>query len=132
MVICEPRGSPRLGEGLLPKIREIITRGLKMSDLTKVAKVNEIPSGQAIMVERDGHRIALFNVNGNFYAIADTCTHQGGPLSEGTIEGFEVTCPWHGAKFDVRTGEVVGPPATKGVQRYAVKIEGSDIKVEIP
>ncbi len=113
-------------------IQRDYTREVKMAGLTKVAEVNEIQSGQAKLVEVEGHRIALFNVNGNFYAIADTCTHQGGPLSEGTIEGFGVTCHWHGATFDVRTGEVVGPPATKGVHKYAIKVEGSDIKIEIP
>lgn len=103
-----------------------------MADFTKVAVVNEIASGQAKFVEVGGHKIALFNIDDTFYAIADTCTHQGGPLSEGAVAGSEVTCPWHGARFDIRTGAAVGPPATKGVRTYAVKIEGSDIKVGIP
>jgi nitrite reductase/ring-hydroxylating ferredoxin subunit len=103
-----------------------------MADFTKVAVVNEIASGQAKLVEVGGHKIALFNIDGTFYAIADTCTHQGGPLSEGAVEGSEVTCPWHGARFDIRTGAALGPPATKGVRTYAVKVEGSDIKVAIP
>jgi nitrite reductase/ring-hydroxylating ferredoxin subunit len=103
-----------------------------MADFTKVAVVSEIALGQAKLVEVGGHKIALFNIDGAFYAIADTCTHQGGPLSEGAVEGSEVTCPWHGARFDIRTGAVVGSPATKGVRTYAVKVEGSDIKVAIP
>lgn len=54
---------------------------------------------------------SLFNVDGTFFALDNTYTHRGGPLAEGEISGHEVTCPWHGARFDVRTGEVVGPPA---------------------
>ena len=74
-----------------------------------------------------GKKIALFNVDGTFYAIDETCTHRGGPLSEGMLMGIEVTCPWHGAVFDVRTGSVLGPPAPKGVARYNVRVEGDDI-----
>ena len=98
----------------------------------RVAAVAEIPSGRSKLIEAEGHRVAVFNVDGTFFAIADTCPHKGGPLSDGTLEGFEVTCPWHGAKFDIRTGRVLAPPATRGVQRYAIKIEGADIHVELP
>ena len=66
-----------------------------------------------------------------FYAIDDTCTHRGGPLSEGMVMGAEVTCPWHGAVFDVTSGAVLGAPAPRGVARYAVRVEGEDIKVEL-
>lgn len=103
-----------------------------MGGLIKVAEINEIPIGQSKLVEVEGHRIALFNIEQKIFAIADSCTHQGGALSEGTIEGSEVTCPLHRARFDVKTGEALGPPATKGVQRFNVKVEESDIKIEIP
>lgn len=103
-----------------------------MAEIIKVAETDELQPGQAKRVDVKGHLIALFNIEGNFYAIADICTHLGGPLSEGTIEGYEVTCPWRGATLDVRTGEVLGPPAKKGVQSYRVQVEGSDIKIEIP
>ena len=64
-------------------------------------------------------------------ALDNTCTHRGGPLTEGEISGHEVTCPWHGARFDVRTGEVVGPPAQQAVARYGVRVTESDIEVEM-
>lgn len=102
-----------------------------MAEFLKVAKTEEIAPGQARRVEVHGKRIALFNVDGNLYALDDTCTHRGGPLSEGVIAGELVTCPWHGATFNVRTGEVVGPPARQGVARYSVRVTGIDIEVEV-
>jgi len=82
-----------------------------MADFVKVATTNEIEPVQARLVDVQGKRIALFNVDGTFFALDSTCTHKGGPLTEGEISGHKVTCPWHGARFDVRTGEVVGPSA---------------------
>ena len=102
-----------------------------MPEFVKVATIDEIPAGQAKLVEAGGKEIALFNVAGAFHAIDNTCTHVGGPLCEGELEGTEVTCPWHGATFDVTSGAVVGPPAGAPVSRYNVRIEGSDIKVEV-
>lgn len=102
-----------------------------MGGFVKIAKSDEIQPGQGKMVEVDGKKIALFNVDGAFYAIDNTCTHRGGPLAEGLLNGNEVTCPWHGAVFDVTTGEVLGPPAPKGVPKYNIRVEGGDIEVEI-
>lgn len=101
-----------------------------MADYVKVAKTNEIEPGQARLVDVKGKRIALFNVDGQFFAVDNTCTHKGGPLAEGEISGHEVTCPWHGATFDVRTGEVVNLPAPRGIARYGVRVTGIDIEVE--
>ena len=102
-----------------------------MPEFKKVARTEDIPAGQASMVEVDGKEIALFNVGGSFHAIDNTCTHVGGPLCEGEIEGNEVTCPWHGAMFDVTSGQVLGPPAASSVNRYNVRVDGSDIEVEV-
>jgi nitrite reductase/ring-hydroxylating ferredoxin subunit len=102
-----------------------------MADFVKVAKTAEIVPGQGKMIEVGGKKIALFNVEGSFHAIDDTCTHRGGPLSEGSLDGKEVTCPLHGARFDVTTGGVLGPPAPQGVARYNVRVEGTDIEVEV-
>jgi len=102
-----------------------------MADFVKVARTDEIAPGQGKMVEVSGKKIALFNMEGSFYAIDDTCTHRGGPLSEGVLEGNQVICPWHGATYDVTTGDALGPPAPKGVARYNVRVEGSSIEVEI-
>ncbi len=101
-------------------------------DLLKVAEAKSIPPGTAIAVEAGGQKIAVFNVEGTFYAIGDTCTHRGGPLSEGDVEGTRVTCPWHGAEFDLKTGNVLREPATRGVPSYKVVVEGEDIKLELP
>jgi len=102
-----------------------------MAGFVKVAKTDEVAPGQGKMIEVGGKKIALFNVEGSFYAIDDTCTHRGGPLSEGVLEGKQVTCPWHGATYDVTTGEVLGPPAPRGVARYNIRVEGADIEVEV-
>ena len=75
---------------------------------------------------------SLFNVEGTFYAIADTCTHRGGPLSQGEVGTTTVTCPWHGAQFDLRTGNVLSAPAPEGVASYKVLAEEGGIKVAIP
>lgn len=102
-----------------------------MAELKKVAAVEDVPPGAAKAVDIDGKKIALFNVNGSFYAVDDACTHKSGPLSEGEVEDFQVTCPLHGATFDLKSGEVLGPPASQGVGRYNVKVEGSDVKIEV-
>ena len=102
-----------------------------MAGFAKIAKSDDIQPGQARMFEVGGKRIALFNVDGLFHAIDDTCTHRGGPLSEGELNGKEVTCPWHGAVFDVTTGQVLRPPATKGISSYRIRVEGEDVEVEI-
>ena len=102
-----------------------------MAEFLKVAKIEEIAPGQARRVEVRGKRLALFNIDGNFYALDDTCTHKGGPLSEGAIAGEQVTCPWHKAKFDIRSGDVLGPPARQGVARYNVRVTGTEIEIEI-
>ena len=97
-----------------------------------VADKKDLQSGTSICVEAAGHPIALFNVEGTFYAIADTCTHRGGPLSQGEVGTTTVTCPWHGAQFDLRTGNVLSPPAPDGVASYKVLAEEGGIKVQIP
>jgi len=102
-----------------------------MGELIRVAAKADIVPGSAIAVEVKGQKIALFNIGGTYYAIGDTCTHRGGPLSQGTVEGTTVTCPWHGAKYDVTTGAVLSPPAPRGVGSYKVIVEGNDIKVEV-
>ena len=102
-----------------------------MAGFVKVAKADEVTLGKGKMVEVEGKKIALFNVEGSFYAIDDSCTHRGGPLSQGFVEEKQVRCPWHGALFDVTNGEAVGAPAPSGVARYNVRVEGSDIEVEV-
>jgi nitrite reductase/ring-hydroxylating ferredoxin subunit len=102
-----------------------------MAAYIKVATTSELAPGQAKKVEVQGKAIALFNLGGSYHAIDDTCTHRGGPLSEGQVQGDVVTCPWHGAKFKVTSGEVLGPPAGAGVASYPTRVTGSDIEVEV-
>jgi nitrite reductase/ring-hydroxylating ferredoxin subunit len=98
---------------------------------TKVATVQEVPAGKAKQVVINGRTLALFNVNGAFHAIDDTCTHRGGPLSEGELQGKEVTCPWHGARFDVTTGAHLSSPAPSDVATYRVQVVGDEVQVDL-
>ncbi len=102
-----------------------------MSTFHKVAEVKDIPPGGGKAVQVGDHQIALFNVEGTFYAIGAECTHQGGPLAEGSLEGTTVTCPWHGASFEISTGKNLSPPAPSEVPSYKVRVEGNDVEVEI-
>jgi len=74
-----------------------------------------------------GEDVLVANVDGQFYAIASSCTHQGGPLDEGELEGTMVTCPWHGGQFDVTTGKVLEPPPRADESSFEVKIQGTDV-----
>lgn len=98
-----------------------------MSRKIKIATVGELAPGQYKSIELEGERIALFNIDGRFYALQDICTHDGGILTGGTLKGYIIECPRHGAQFDVRTGAVMRLPAYVGVQTYPVSIEGNDI-----
>src|SRR3989442_15952978 len=102
-----------------------------MPKFMKVATTDELEDQQAKLVEVEGQKIALFRVGEAFHALSDTCTHRGGPLSEGTVEGAEVTCPWHGARFDIKTGAVMGPPAGREVRSYPGRVTGADIEIEV-
>ena len=93
------------------------------------AELDELEGGK--LVEVGGQKIAIFNVGGRYYAIENTCPHRGGPLAEGKIEGDEVICPWHGSRFNVKTGAVHEPPARQGVRSFAVRVTGDDVEAEI-
>ena len=103
-----------------------------MAQFVKAGTTAEMEGGQTSkLVETPAQPVALFRVEGAYYAIDDTCPHRGGSLSQGMLSGYEVTCPWHGAKFDVRTGAVLCPPAARGVTCYPVRVSGADIEVEM-
>jgi 3-phenylpropionate/trans-cinnamate dioxygenase ferredoxin subunit len=104
-----------------------------MSDFVKVATVPEIPVGGSKLVEVNGVRVALFNLEGTIHAIEDVCTHDGGPLVEGqVVNGCEVICPRHGARFDIRTGAALSFPAFEATNTYEVQVNGDDVLVEKP
>lgn len=101
-----------------------------MKRFVRVAARDDIPLGGKKLVEIDGIPVAIFNVDGVFYAIEDVCTHDGGNLVEGDLMGNEVECPRHGARFDVRTGAATKMPAFEPVPTYAVEVAGADVLVE--
>ncbi len=106
---------------------------IAMSEYVKVAKVSDIPAGGSLLVEVDMVRIALFNLDGALYAIEDVCTHDGGPLVEGrVVNGCQVECPRHGARFDIRTGAALSFPAFEPTKTYGVRVEGEDVWIEQP
>ena len=102
-----------------------------MPQFITVATTDELADQPAKLVEVEGQKIALFRVDGGFYALSDTCTHRRGSLSEGMVEGAEVTCPWHGATFDIRSGAVLGPPAGQAAKSYPVRVTAPDIEIEV-
>jgi len=102
-----------------------------VAEFLKIARTQDVPAGHGRMFSVGGKHIALFNIEGSYYAIDDTCTHKGGPLSQGEVHGTKVTCPWHGSIFDLTTGDVVRAPAPVGVSRYNVRVTGDVIEIEI-
>ena len=103
---------------------------MSKDDFIKVADAKDIPPSQMKEVEVDGQKIIIANINGKFYAIGSICTHEGGPLADGMLSGYEIECPWHGSKFDVRTGEVTNPPANEPEPAYEIKVDGTQILVK--
>lgn len=96
-----------------------------------VANVAEVKTGQLKAVEVDGTYVALANVDGRFYAFDDTCTHEACSLADGVLEGTVVTCPCHGAQFDVTDGRVVAPPAVEPVRCYPVRVENAQLVLDL-
>ena len=94
------------------------------------ARVGEIPEGGVKVGYVDGVAVAVFRVGGEYFALEDVCTHDGGPLAEGVLEDHVIECPRHGARFDIRTGAVLALPATSPVPTYTVRVQGDDIQVE--
>ncbi len=100
-----------------------------MPRFVAVASSADIPPGHAKAYIVGNREIGVFNVDGTFYAIDNTCPHQGGPLADGWIEGCIVTCPWHGWAFDVRSGQLIAMPGLSSVDVFDVQLEGSSITV---
>jgi len=96
-------------------------------EFVKVGKVADFPIGKLKKVSVSGEDVLVVNVGGTLHAMANTCTHRGGPLNEGELEGNTVTCPWHGGQFDVTSGKVVGPPPRNDEVPFDVRVEGADV-----
>jgi 3-phenylpropionate/trans-cinnamate dioxygenase ferredoxin subunit len=102
------------------------------AEFVAVATKDELPNGARKIVEVDGRAIAVFNIAGEYFAIADVCSHDDGPVAEGELYDYEIECPRHGARFDVRNGKVLSFPAIVGIPAYPVKVEGDEILVGLP
>jgi nitrite reductase (NADH) small subunit len=101
-----------------------------MGEFVRAIGVKDLPPGQCAEVSLAGKAIALYNVDGTFYATSNTCIHRGGPLGQGLLEGASVMCPWHAWTWDVRTGENTANPTLK-IATFEVKVEGDDVLVKI-
>jgi len=102
-----------------------------MGDFTFVGKVSDIKPGTCSLAEVNGDRILLSNIDGSIHAIGELCPHADGPLSEGTMQGEKIECPWHASFFNLKTGEVTDGPSVEGVPAYELKIEGDNILVRL-
>ncbi len=100
-----------------------------MVDFVRVAYTNEMPQGGMKKVMLGAQQILLANIGGNFYAIGNVCTHVGGPLDRGKLDGHEVECPLHGSRFDMTSGQVKRGPAARPEPVYEVKVEGNEVKL---
>ena len=101
-----------------------------MPKFIRVARADDIKPGEKQIVEVDGTMVVVVNLDGEFFAVEDVCTHDGGPLGEGKLAGCELICPRHGARFDVRTGAATRMPAFEPVPTYEVRVEDGDVLVE--
>jgi 3-phenylpropionate/trans-cinnamate dioxygenase ferredoxin subunit len=101
-------------------------------EFVEIAPVDELPNGERLFVEIEGKPLVIFNIAGQFFSIGDVCSHDDGPVGEGDIEGYNITCPRHGAEFDIRTGKVVSMPAVVDIPAYPVKVVNGMIQVGIP
>jgi 3-phenylpropionate/trans-cinnamate dioxygenase ferredoxin subunit len=100
-----------------------------MTTWQAVARASDIPPERVAVFQVGDHEVALCNVNGEFYAIDDLCTHDGGSLDQGELDGCEIECPRHGARFDVRTGAVRQLPAFEPVKTHEARLEGDMVEV---
>lgn len=101
-----------------------------MADFVRVAGADEIGAGSSKIVDVNGNSVAVWNLNGNYYAFQNVCPHRGGPVGEGEVEGNIITCPWHGFRFNVMTGACEHNAAMK-ISTYEVQVEGNDIKIGV-
>lgn len=100
-----------------------------MSEWVDVAAAEELPPGSNRVVDVDGAFVAVYNLDGEYYAIEDVCTHDGGTLTGGAVEGEQVICPRHGARFSIKTGAVLAPPAYEPIHTFPVRLRDGRVQV---
>ncbi len=96
-----------------------------------ICSLEKLPVGERLFVEVDEEPIVIFNFNGDIFAIADVCTHDQGSLGDGELEGYEIVCPRHGARFDIRSGEVVTLPAVNGISTYPTRLNKGMVEIGV-
>ena len=101
-------------------------------EFVAVGSVEELPQGGRLFIEIDGQPIVIILMGGQYFAIADVCSHDDGPVGEGAIDGFEIICPRHGARFDIRTGKVLALPAFVDIPSYPVRVMNGQIEIGLP
>lgn len=101
-------------------------------EFVTVARTSELPNGQRLLLDVGGEPVAVFNIAGRYFAIADVCSHDDGPVGEGAVIGTQIECPRHGAHFDLETGRALSLPAVVDIPAYPVRVEGDEIQVGFP
>lgn len=101
-------------------------------EFLEIAPVSELPPGERLFVDIEGKPIVIFNLAGQFFSIADVCSHDDGPVGEGQLDGYNITCPRHGAQFDIRSGKVMQMPAVVDIPAYPVKVVDGMIQLGVP
>ena len=102
------------------------------AEFFEILPADQLPVGERLFVEIEGRSVVIFNIAGELFAIADVCSHDDGPVGEGDLNGFAITCPRHGAQFDVRSGKVLQMPAVVDIPAYPVRLEGGMVQLGIP
>lgn len=100
-----------------------------MTNWLDINVVDNMPDGSVTLTDVDDCEVAVFNISGKFYAIEDVCSHDGGTLADGEVDGYEIECPRHGARFDLRTGKVTAPPAVAAIRTFEVRIHAGRVQV---
>ena len=113
-------------------MNELVAFDLTKYDFLQVANVEEVPPGERIFIEVGGQSIVILNLNGQFFAIGDVCTHDDGPVGDGELDGFQIICPRHGARFDVRNGKALALPAVVDIPSFPVRVVDGMIEIGIP
>jgi nitrite reductase (NADH) small subunit len=101
-----------------------------VAEFKKIANTGDIPSGQGRIFDISGNQIAVWNLNGNFFAFQNVCPHRGGPVGEGELNGTTITCPWHGWQFNIQTCQGLTNPSSK-LTKYDVRVQGNDVEVSV-
>lgn len=101
-------------------------------DFVEIGSLDQLPNGERLFVEVDDKAIVVFNIAGQLFAIGDVCSHDEGPLGDGEVIDYEVGCPRHGARFDVRSGKAIQLPAVADIPAYPVRIREGKVEIGIP